>query len=59
MKKNEKNFDVDEVRLKAESILSDPKYVMNAKECSRKLKSYGGPVKAADLIENFMKMRKL
>jgi MGT family glycosyltransferase len=58
-KKNDKYFDIDEIRLKAENILSDPTYVINAKECSRKLKSFGGPVKAADLIEDFIKMRKL
>ena len=52
--KNQRYFDVEKIREKTEKILDSPKYVSNLESISQKLKSYGGPTIAADLIEDFI-----
>jgi UDP:flavonoid glycosyltransferase YjiC (YdhE family) len=49
-----KIIDVDEFKSKVRRVLENESYRENAQQQSKILKSYGGPQKAADLIENFL-----
>lgn len=50
---NEKEIDLNEFREKVKQVLSTQSYLKNAKKYSKKLKTFGGPQKAAGIIENF------
>ena len=50
---NRKEIDLSEFRKKVKQVLSMPVYKKNAKLYSQKLKAYGGPNKAAHIIENY------
>ncbi len=50
---NRKLIDLSEFRKKIKKVLNTPAYSNNAKRHSEKLKAYGGPQKAAEIIENF------
>ncbi len=51
---NSKEIDLSEFRKKIKKVLSTPDYYKNAKKYSEKLKAYGGPQKAAEIIKNFV-----
>jgi UDP:flavonoid glycosyltransferase YjiC (YdhE family) len=51
---NKKEIDLSEFREKIKKVLSTPTYNENAKIYSEKLKTYGGPKRAAEIIENFV-----
>ncbi|UCC80367.1 MAG: hypothetical protein JSW64_03115 [Candidatus Zixiibacteriota bacterium] len=51
---NKKEIDLSEFRDKVKKVLSTPTYFENAKIYSEKLKTYGGPEKAAEFIEKFV-----
>jgi UDP:flavonoid glycosyltransferase YjiC (YdhE family) len=46
-----KRVSAGELRHKARAILADPAYAENARRLGDKMKTYGGPARAADLIE--------
>jgi UDP:flavonoid glycosyltransferase YjiC (YdhE family) len=46
-----KHVQAAQVREKVERILSDPSYKLNAQRISKKLRAFGGPSYAADLME--------
>jgi UDP:flavonoid glycosyltransferase YjiC (YdhE family) len=48
-----KLIDVDEFKSKVRQVLENKSYAENAQRQSKILKSYGGPQKAADLIEDY------
>jgi len=50
---NKKEIDLTEFRTKVKLVLSTSAYLKNAQIYSNKLKTYGGPGKAAEIIENF------
>jgi UDP:flavonoid glycosyltransferase YjiC (YdhE family) len=49
----EKLVNVEELRETVRRVLSDPSFAKNAKRIAQKLRSYGGPSQAAQLIERF------
>ena len=51
---NKKEIDLSEFRKKIKQVLSTPAYLKNAERYSQKLKTYGGPKKAAEIIEKFV-----
>ncbi len=51
---NTKEIDLSEFRKKVTQVLSTPAYFKNAERYSQKLKTFGGPQKAAEIIENFV-----
>jgi len=53
----EKHVNSVELRMKVRKVLSDPSYTYNACRMSEKLRSYGGAVEAANLIEKFCWVR--
>jgi UDP:flavonoid glycosyltransferase YjiC (YdhE family) len=54
---NKKEIDLSEFRQKVKKVLSTSSYYDNAERYSEKLKTYGGPIKAAEIIENFISIR--
>jgi UDP:flavonoid glycosyltransferase YjiC (YdhE family) len=52
--RNKKEIDLSEFRNKVKMVLSTASYYENAGKHSEKLKTYGGPQKAAEVIENFV-----
>ena len=48
-----KHVDVDELRAKIETVLSDPSYTANARRMGERLRAYGGAPEAARLIADF------
>jgi UDP:flavonoid glycosyltransferase YjiC (YdhE family) len=48
-----KHVNVDELGATIQQVLSDPSFANNARRIAQKLRSYGGPTKAAGLIERF------
>lgn len=51
---NKKEIDLSEFRKKVKQVLSTPAYLKNAEIYSQKLKTFGGPKKAAEIIDNFV-----
>jgi UDP:flavonoid glycosyltransferase YjiC (YdhE family) len=49
----EKHVNVEELRKTVRRVLSNPSFAENAKRIAQKLRSYGGPSQAAQLIERF------
>jgi UDP:flavonoid glycosyltransferase YjiC (YdhE family) len=54
---NKKEIDLSEFRQKVKKVLSTSSYYDNAERYSEKLKTYRGPIKAAEIIENFISIR--
>jgi UDP:flavonoid glycosyltransferase YjiC (YdhE family) len=46
-----KSVSADEVRRKVRAVLRDPAYAANARRLGDEMRAYGGPTRAADLIE--------
>jgi UDP:flavonoid glycosyltransferase YjiC (YdhE family) len=53
-KGGKREIDLDEFRYKINLVLSTHSYLVNARKQSKKLASFGGPEKAAQLIEGFL-----
>src|SRR5262249_58021515 len=51
--RGEKRVSVEELRETVRRVLSDPSFADNARRVAQKLRSYGGPSRAAQLIEQF------
>ncbi len=49
----EKRVRVDDLRATVRHVLRDPSFTHNAKRMGERLRAYGGPVRAARLIERF------
>jgi UDP:flavonoid glycosyltransferase YjiC (YdhE family) len=52
--RKKKEIDLSEFREKIKRVLSTSTYYKNAETYSEKLKTYGGPQKAVEIIENFV-----
>lgn len=52
-----KQVDTSKLRMTVRKVLSDPSYIKNASEISKKLRTYGGALKASCLIENFSRAK--
>jgi MGT family glycosyltransferase len=53
-KVKKKSVDLEEFRKTVKKVLSTPSYLEKAKHYREKLRTFGGPEKAAQLIEDFM-----
>lgn len=53
MTPGKKRVDVDELRATVWRVLTDPSFRINAEEIGQRLRTYGGALQAADLIEQF------
>jgi UDP:flavonoid glycosyltransferase YjiC (YdhE family) len=54
----EKHVDLEEFRRTVKKVLLNPSYSEKAKHYSKKPRMFGGPEKAAQLIEDFVRNRK-
>ena len=52
------DLDLEEFRRMVKKVLLNPSYSEKAKHYSKKLRMFGGPEKAAQLIEDFVRNRK-
>jgi UDP:flavonoid glycosyltransferase YjiC (YdhE family) len=53
----EKHVDTENLRIIVRKVLSDPSYAINARQISEKLRTYGGAMEAAYLIENLSRVQ--